>query len=235
MKRSFWFSMLLILLLAACSSSGSGAECKEGICVGIEVEGPVQALEPALFTISVKTEKDVSGLGISLYGDYSITILDIEKKPDGAKLAYQDKRSMDWQIDTKGGEEYIITGHVVFPKPTVSYGIFHYGLIAAANYPSIARVTDSVTIYLDAEGRQVDTSRAKTLMQTDLPLPTAPPDLTIAPETALPTVVWPSATPSPSPSPTAPAYPAFDGTPSTEIAGKNRPTQTPTAPAYPNP
>ncbi len=57
MKRIFWFSMLLILLLSACSSSSSGAECKEGICVSIEIESPVQALEPARFTIFVKPRR----------------------------------------------------------------------------------------------------------------------------------------------------------------------------------
>ncbi len=170
-----------------------------------------------------------------MYGDVSITINDIEKKPDGVKTTFQKESSMHWQIDAKGGEEYLITGHIILAKPTVSYGIFSYGVIAAAGHPSITRVTDSVTIYLDAEGKQVEESRAKMELETGFPPPTPPPDLTIVPQTALPTVVWPSVTPLPFPSPTAPAYPAFDGTPSTEIAGKNRPSQTPTPQAYPNP
>jgi hypothetical protein len=219
MKRVSLFSMLLVLLLSACSSSSSGAECKEGICVSIEVESPVQALVPAPFVISIRTEKDISNLGISLYGDRTITILDIEKKPDSAELAYKNDSSMDWWIDTKGGEEYKFTGHVILAKPIVSYGIFSYGLIAAAGHPSITRVTDSVTIYLDAEGKQVEENRAKMELETDFPAPTPPPDLTIIPETPFPTIVWPtntplpSHTPSPSPSPTI--------------------TRTPTLPAYP--
>lgn len=217
MKRIFWFSMLLILLLSACSSSSSGAECKEGICVSIEIQGPVQALEPAPFVISIKTEKDISNLGISLYGDRAITILDIEKKPDSAELAYKSENNLNWWIDTKGGEEYIISGHVILAKPTVSYGIFHYGLIAAAGHPSITRVTDSITIYLDAEGKQVEESRAKMELETDFPLPTPPPDLTIVPETPYPTIAWPTNTPLPSPTPSP--LPTI--------------TQVPTLPAYP--
>ncbi len=219
MKRFFWFSMLLIIVLAACSSSGSGAECKEGICVSIEVEEPIQAMEPARFMISVKTEKDITNLGISLYGDLAITILDIEKKPDEAEITFQKESSMDWQIDAKGEEEYVITGHIILAKPTVSYGIFRYGLIAAAGHPSIARVTDSITIYLDAEGKQVEESQAKMEIETGFPVPTPPPDLTIIPETPFPTIVWPTDTPLPSPSPSPSTSPTI--------------TRTPTLPSYP--
>jgi len=234
-KRFFLISMLLILLLAACSPNGPSGECQEGICVSITVEGPVQALEPVLFSISVKSEKDVTGLGISVYGDTQVTILDIEKKPEEAELGYQDKNSMDWRINTTGGKEYIFSGHVVFPKPTVSYGVFSYGIIVAASQPSITRVTDSVTIYLDASGKQVEESEAKLEVQTEFPAPTPPPDLTIIPETPIPTVVWPSPTPFPSPTPTTPAYPAPGEKISTDDAGKNQFLPTPTLPAYPNP
>lgn len=196
MKRFFWLSMLLMLLLPACSPGSSGAECKEGICVRIEVAGPVQALAPAPFVMAIKTDKDISNLGISLYDGRSITILDIEKQPASAKLAYQDNRSADWWIDTKGGEEYIISGHVILDQPTVSYGYFRYGLIAAAAHPSIARVTDSVTIYLDAEGKQIEESRAKRMSETDFPLPTPPPDLIVITDTPSPTIVWPTNTSS---------------------------------------
>lgn len=207
MKRFFWLSMLLILLLSACSSSSTDAECKEGICVSIEVESLVQALVPTHFVISIKTEKDISNLGISLYGDRTITILDIEKKPDSAELTYKNDSSMDWWIDTKGGEEYLISGHVILAKPTVSYGIFSYGLIAAAGHPSIARVTDSITIYLDAEGNQLEASEAKLLMETEYPLPTPPPDMIVITRTPWPTIIWPTNTPLPSPTPTLPSYP----------------------------
>ncbi len=208
MKRFSWFYILLIFLLTGCNLSYSGFACKQGICVRIEIEEPVEALKPAVFMISVKTEKDIANLGLSVYGQ-GITILDIVEKPDSAILADEDERGMGWWIDTKGGEKYIITGHVLLAKPTVSYGIFSYGLIAAAGHPLITLVTDSITIYLDAEGKQVEESQAIKAIQTGFPLPTPRPDLTIVPETPMPTVVWPTQTPLPSPStfPTLPAYP----------------------------
>lgn len=219
MKRFFWLSMLLILLLSACSASSSGAECKEGICVSIEVEGPVQALEPARFIISVKTEKDTNKLPIGLTVFPGVIISDIEKIPENAILVYQDKTKLDWQLNTKGGEEYSFSGHIILSKPTASYGIFSYSVLAYFSQPTFGRVSDSITIYLDAEGKQVEESQAKMELETDFPAPTPPPDLTIIPETPFPTIVWPtntplpSHTPSPSPSPTV--------------------TRTPTLPAYP--
>jgi hypothetical protein len=234
MKRSIVFSFLFMILLAACSPSRSGAECKDGFCVSIILETSVQASEPVPFSILVKSEKDVSGLGISLYGDSSITIVDAEEKPAEAQVIYQDKRSIDWKIDAKGGEEYKFSGHVIFPKPSASYGVFSWGLIAAAGHPSMGRVTDSVTIYMDPSGKQVEDSEAKMLLQTDYPAPTPPPDLTIVPDTPMPTVAWPSATPLPSPSPTLPAYPPLgEGIDNESV--NNQPSQTITQPAYPIP
>ena len=205
MKRYIWLSLLIMLLLAACRSNGSGAECSEGICIKIEVEGPVLALVPARFVISVTTEKAISKLPIGLTVFPGMTISDIEKFPENAKLAYQNKTMADWEINTKGGEEYIFSGHVILSKPTVSYGIFNYTLLAFFSQPTFGRVTDSRTIYLDAAGKQVEGSKAKMEMQTDFPVPSQPPDMTVFPQTPMPTVAWPTVTPLPSP--TLPAYP----------------------------
>jgi hypothetical protein len=224
------FSIFLVVLLAACSPSGSGAECRGGICVSLEVEGPVMALEPALFIISVRTEKDTPNLGITLSYLSNVTIKDIEKSLDNAKLVYESKNLMTWMADTKGGEENIITGYVIFPKPTVSYGIFNSGLILSVGNASIMNVTDSITVYLDPEGKQVEDSQAKILLQTDYPPPTPPPDLTIVPPTPMPTVAWPTATPIPSP--TLPAYPP-PGEGINAGPDKNQPSPTMTQPAYP--
>ncbi|MGV8049897.1 MAG: hypothetical protein AB2L21_06065 [Anaerolineaceae bacterium] len=215
MKRIFRFSMLLILFLSACSSSSTDAECKEGICISIEVEGPVQALEPARFIISVKTEKDISELPIGLSVFPGVTISDIENIPENASLVYQDETMLDWQINTKGGQEYSFSGYIILSEPTVSYGIFSYSVLAFFTQPTFGRVSDSVTIYLDAEGKQIEESRVKLELETDFPAPTPPPDLTIIPETPFPTIVWPTVTPLPSPSPS----PTI--------------TRTPTLPVYP--
>ncbi|MFZ3151067.1 MAG: hypothetical protein WA116_05205, partial [Anaerolineaceae bacterium] len=42
------------------------------------------------------------------------------------------------------------------------------------------------------EGKQVEESRAEMELETDFPAPTAPPNLTIVPETPFPTIVWPT-------------------------------------------
>lgn len=219
MKRILWFSTLLTIILSACSSSSSGAECIEGICIKIEVEGPIQALQPIPFVIYFSTEKDITSLELSMYGGVNIAITDIEKIPDEVETTFQKESSMQWQIDAIGGVEYQITGHIILDKPTASIGIYSYGLIAAAGHPSIARVTDSVTIYLDAEGKQVEENRVELEFGTDIPAPPPPPDLTIIPETPLPTILWPTATPLPSPT--------ISPSPSPTI------TRTPTLPAYP--
>lgn len=207
MKRIFWFSMLLILLLSACSSSSSGAECKDGTCVSIDVEGPVQALEPARYIVSVKSEKDIIKLPIGLSGFPGVTISDIEKIPENATLVYQDKTKLDWQLNITGGEEYSFSGYIILSKPTASYGIFSYSILAYFSQPTFGRVSDSITIYLNAEGNQVEESRAKMELETDFPAPTPPPDLTIVPETPFPTIIWPTNTPLPILTPTLPSYP----------------------------
>ena len=209
MKRFFGFFMIFLSFLTACSSSGSSAECKEGICVSIEVEGPVQALVPARFIISVKTDNDISALPIGLSVFPGITVLDIEKIPDSAKLIYQDKTNLSWYINTRSDKKYSFSGHIILSQPTVSYGIFHYTLLAFFSQPDFGRVTDTIMIYLDSSGKQVDESIALKELQNRQLAPTSPPDLTIVPEATNLIDVWPSITPSPSPTPTItlPAYP----------------------------
>ena len=239
MKRFFCLFLVLIVGLTACGPGGSGIVCDKGICVDVTIEGPVQALKPALFVITIQAEKDTPGLGVSFSTDPGVTLQDVQSSPKNAKLGYQDKSMLSWQIDAKGGEEYSFSGHVVIDKPTVSYGTSHYGVIVAARQPQISEVRKSFTIYLDPEGKQVDESQGKSAMETDLPLPT---DATpYFPVTATPgsnpsvTPPLPSVTPSPLPSPTVPAYPPPGNLIITEPASNRQPSQIPTLSAYPNP
>lgn len=235
MKRFFWYSTILIFLLSACSPSGTGFECQEGICIHIEYSGPVQALEPMPFTISVKTEKDVPRLGVSVYGDLSITILDIEKKPDIAELAYQDDRSLDWRIDTIGGELYTFTGHVLLDKPTATYGLNSYGLIVAASKQAGFRVTDSISIYLDSEGNQVDPETVKLLSETQEFVPFETGIIIFPTYTPYPTIRIPTATATPSAKLTLPSYPPPEENVGIGAGSKSEPALTPTLAAYPAP
>lgn len=235
MKRFPWISIFLILFFSACSSISAGAKCEGGVCIGIEILGPVEALKSTQFVISIKTDKDTSDLGISLYSVPGVTIVDIQKTLERAKLIYQDKDIAHWNIDTKGGEEYKLFGNVTLSKPTVSYGIFRYQVITRAYKPPICNISTSASIYLDAEGKQVETSKLKTLLQTNYPLPTSLPNLTIIPETALPRVTSTTIQPTIMPTSTLAAYPAPDGTPGSESVNKIQPSPMPTLQAYPSP
>lgn len=238
MKRFFWFvTLLLIILLTACAPGGSATKCQGGVCVAIAVLGPVRASEPAPFTITVKTDKDIVNLGISLEIDSNVTVNDIEKSPVESRQLYKDQNLTSWTINTKGGQEYTISGHVVFQKPALSNGISNYGLSVRVGNSAIRDVTDSTRVYLNAEGEQVDASKAKTELQGTVLAPTPPPDLTIVPETAIPSIksLPSTATPLPVASPTVPAYPAPGNKAGTEPANKSQPLKTPTLSAYPNP
>lgn len=233
MKRLPKFLIFLVLILTACSPNGY--TCKAGICIRISVEGPVQALIPARFVISVKTDKDIKRLpiGFTIYPGLSVS--DIEKIPENAKLIFQDHTIIDWEINTIGGKESQFIGHIILAKPTVSYGIFSYSVMAHFSQTDFGRVSNSVTIYLDSSGMQVEEGKVKTILQTGFPAPTPPPDLTIVPETPMPTVAWPTVTPLPSPTPAQPAYPAPGKQISTEGVNQKQPLPSPTQVAYPNP
>lgn len=208
MKRfsQFFMVLLLILTVTGCSGDGSGLNCKEGICIDLKIASPVKSQKPAKFTISVKTDKDISDLIVTIGGGASIKLLDNGQQPVGAELVHQDETNLGWRIDTKAGEEYIFTGNAIFPKPTVSYGIFSFQLDASASKPTLTRVTDYVSVYLDAEGNELDSTKAKIAKQTDYPLPTAPTDQIVITKKPFPTIT-PAAPPTETPTPTVPAYP----------------------------
>lgn len=164
-----------------------------------------------------------------------MSVSDIEKIPENAKLIYQDHTIIGWEIDAKGGEESEIIGHFVLAKPTVSYGIFSYSAMAHFSQPDFGRVSKSVTIYLDSSGMQVEEGIVKTILKTGFPAPTPPPDLTIIPETPIPTVAWPTATPFSLPMATQPAYPVPGKQISTERVNQKQPLPPSTQASYPNP
>lgn len=207
MKRAIRMIILLLLVLTSCSPAGTGYECSEGICIRITYEAPVQATVPAVFKISVKTDKVVDDLVVYVSGHRRVSIQDIKSQPEGALIGYQDDSSIGWRIDTKGGEEYIFTVLMVLEKPEYSYRLNGYELLAVASQVSGFRITDSLYLFLDAEGNQMEESEALLLMETDLPLPTLPPDVTVLPDTPIPTLIWPTNTPLPTLTPTLPSYP----------------------------
>jgi len=198
---------LLIFLLSACSPAGSGFQCSEGICIDIEFESSERALESAAFVVKIKTDKDITGLGISISSDIHSSIQSIDLNPAEAELRYQAEDLISFRLNTKGGITYTYSGLLIIKKTAMSGGNSVYRLLAAASLPSGFRVTDSCRLYVDAEGNQMDESEAKLLMETDLPLPTLPPDVTVLPDTPFPTIIWPTDTSLPTLTPTLPSYP----------------------------
>jgi hypothetical protein len=69
MKR-FLFCILFAAILTACSGASSQGthECnkQEGVCIYIKAEEPIVVGEPATITVTVKCDKDISDLLISL-------------------------------------------------------------------------------------------------------------------------------------------------------------------------
>jgi hypothetical protein len=148
---------------------------------------------------------DLAGLYVGITGNSTVTIYDSVGTPAGATLVHQDETYLDWQVDTVSGQEHTFSGRVDLMDPDVSFGLATYTVGAHAHYPSIARVADSVVIFLDPSGNQVDGTAARQTLEVPVILPTAPPDLTIVPFTPFPTLVPPA--PTPVPATTVPGYP----------------------------
>lgn len=212
MKKIGNMVLIFIIILSACSPGGSGFQCSEGICIDIEFESPVNSLDPVVFVVKVKTDKDIIGLGISISSDPNSTIHSIDLNTPEAELRYQAEDLVSFRINSKGGITYTYSGLLVLEKSSMAYGISGYRLIAAASLPSGFRVNDSYRLYLDSEGNQLEEGEAKLLMETDLPLPTLPPDVTVLPDTPFPTIIWPTDTPLPTLTPTSTATPAASQT-----------------------
>jgi len=211
MRRFLWTPLVLALGLVACNPGGSGFACEGGICLNIKVEEPVQAVKPSLVTLTVRTMNSIPKLGVGLDCYPEVAIEAPLTSPEGADLVQQNERVVTWSIDTKGGQEYSISAYVVLDQSAMADGVFGYQINALASHPTMGIARDSVTIYLDAEGKQ--TERPKSRGGTPVLIPA--------------TVV--TATPGPSPTPTATLTPTATATPTPTL------TPTPTEAPYPPP
>jgi hypothetical protein len=228
-KRRFWLATLIALSLTACSPVDTDVECRQGVCISLNINDPVQALEPTRFAITVRTDTDVAGLGVGIFVGPGVKVQDVDTSPGNAIVAYQDDRSLDWLMDTAAGVEYTFTGHLELIMPTVTYGISSYDVVAYVNQPTLTRVVDNVVIYLHPDGSEADATEVEEYRESTLIAPSAPPDLTIVPMTP-----FPSITPYP---PTLAASATVPGYPGPVTTTPYPPTQAPSAsaPAYPGP
>lgn len=208
MKKLFWMLLLLVIVLAACSRGDTALECSQGVCMDVKIEEPVEALKPATFMITVRSDKNLDRVSVSMVTDPGVTVKKAKDTPEGAEVNDQDNRSISWSLlDVKGREEYTFSGIIVIDKPRGSLGVFHYGIVANVYVPPENRMSKSYTVHLDPDGKHVDKKKAKILEETPCLLPTdATPYFTITPEPKNKKPEKPIE-PTLTPSPSAPAYP----------------------------
>jgi len=200
MKR-FWTLALLMIALTGCGGSAApgGAQCNQGLCVKIEVAEPVRWGEPVEVTITVRSERDIRGLGISLlsYPPSQITFEKAEFVTEGGAR---------WATDIQANRPQHFGLLVHFPREG------SYALIAQAYDPTIGMVvSDEVGIFLTHEGGIINPTPV-VLPGTPELLPTLPPERLLTPfptptpwPTSLPTPTSPPPVRTPTPTPTQPA------------------------------
>ncbi len=208
-----WMLAILMIVLAGCGGSAapSGGQCKQGLCVKIEVAELIRWEEPIVVTVTVTTERDVSNLQVSLTSYPPVSIEDHQ-----GKWIEEGIRS---DVNLIANRPLVTVHKVRLP----SEGTFE--LRAGAYAPNLSYVSDSVRIYLSREGGVANPTPA-VLPGTPALVPTLPPKRLLTPfPTATP---WTSPLPTPTypppvrtPAPTQPAYPFVS------------PLPTPTPAAYP--
>ena len=215
MKR-LWGLTILMIILTGCGKStppiGSG-QCKETLCVKIEVDEPIHWGEPVAVTVIVTAKRDITDLQVSLtsYPPASIENQG-EWVEEGTRV----------NVNLAANQPLVLVHKVRLPGE----GIFE--LKAGAYAPSLPYVSDSVRIYLHSKKGDVyhlgtsipvtpppllvytvTPGPSPTLLPTDTPWATLPPTY-VPPERALTQVPYPNPAacpPSPLLMPTRDTYP----------------------------
>ncbi|CAG0935603.1 hypothetical protein TFLX_04446 [Thermoflexales bacterium] len=128
---------VLIWLLAACvSASGPGGiNCKNGVCVDVQLSEPIRFNEPGTVTITVETDQDIPGLGVTL-GNFDPFVL-----TEGTRV---------WDADTKAHQPVSFVGRVRFTHEG------HFDVVGAAITREGYRVVDSVSVFITRAGGTVN-------------------------------------------------------------------------------
>ncbi len=214
-----------------------GFDCYSGVCLRLRVEQPVQAMQPALVTLDVRTAKHQPSVAVRLHTEHWATLQGPVTIPEHAQVS-DPGSDLGWSLEMRRGRTETFTAYAVFaPQGPAEEG--YAGVVRAyATTPQGAIVRDSVYIHLDAEGRQVALPTRNPLTPLPLrmvtvtpgPSPTRRPTRTPLPtRTPRPTPVTLTITPTPSVTPTPRAYPAPTD------AGRLAPAQRAATPAYPLP
>jgi hypothetical protein len=207
MKR-LWMLATLMLVLTGCGGSAvpGGGRCNKGLCVKIEVVEPVRWGESIGVTITVSSERDIRGLGISLlsYPPSQITFEKAEFVTEGGAR---------WATDIQANHPQHFGLSVYLPLEG------NYVLIAQAHDPTIGMVVaDEIRIYLTRKGGVVSPTPA-VFSGTPALVPTMPLEWLRTPF------------PTPTPLPTLPPSPL--ATPTREGSPFRSPPPTPTSAEHP--
>jgi hypothetical protein len=207
MKRR-WMLATLMLVLAGCGGSAvpGGGRCNKGLCVKIEVVEPVRWGESIGVTITVSSERDIRGLGISLlsYPPSQITF---------EKAEFVTEEGARWATDIQANHPQHFGLSVYLPLEG------NYVLIAQAHDPTIGMVVaDEIRIYLTRKGGVVSPTPA-VFSGTPALVPTMPLEWLRTPF------------PTPTPLPTLPPSPL--ATPTREGSPFRSPLPTPTSAEHP--
>jgi hypothetical protein len=148
----------------------SAYNCGEGICTKLQVVEPVRFNEPITVIITVTTEKDIPGLGVTLSHDAGLEMEGPQTWEKDAKNVALWKGGASWSADAKANQPTRATRKILPPSRE---GFLQ--IVASASIPGRGPVaTDSVNIYLTREGGKVYLS-GTSIPITPGPVPTLAP------------------------------------------------------------
>ncbi|MCD4738582.1 MAG: hypothetical protein K8R89_04910, partial [Anaerolineae bacterium] len=165
--KSFMIILLMTigLLLFACTAPSSGTCDKNGLCVDIELEEPIQMNEPVGVTIVVESKEDMSDLPIFLSSS----------NPD--ILVNEESEWIEWIVDIKDREPMYFSATIQFPETG------WYNVNASVLHPAGRVVRDTVPVRITALG---GTAYPESERTPGIPAPVEPVTPTMSPEALLP-------------------------------------------------
>ncbi len=142
MKHMIAIAILSICLVSCVAASAPGGrQCSSnGVCIKIQVAGPMRTNEPVIVTATITSNKDFSNVEVAFFSD----------APD---LLIEDKQI--WQkgtrgekIDVKANQSVVVSRRILFPSER------EFNLMVSA-MTSTFRVEDSVYVITTKDGGKI--------------------------------------------------------------------------------